>query len=128
MASNVNGDEVVSEGYELSLAHPRAQQTVGPEVHRPQRQKFVQIEVTQVINPRLVPLSFDVHFQAQQGEQTYLGNFSLYPPDHPGKFIVATQGKLRAGGTVSVTLLPLQQVGSADQVRVRLARIAFRTE
>lgn len=77
-------------------------------------------------NPQRIPLSFDIHFRPAQGAKNYLGSFSLYPADNPGKFIVATQGKLRTGGTVSVTLMPLQRVDDDEKIRVRLARLSFR--
>jgi hypothetical protein len=115
-----------ADGYELSLAHPTVQQLIGTDVVTPEKQKFVQIAVTQVNNPQRIPLSFDVHFRPAQGEKIYLGSFSLYPPDNPGKFIIATQGKLENGGTVSVTLVPLQRVDDEEKIRVRLARLSFR--
>lgn len=123
-ATTVAGIE--SPGYELTLSHPTAHQLVGADVASPQAQAFVRIEVTQVSNPRRIPLSFDVRFQPGQGEEIRLGSFSLFPPDNPGKFIVATGGKLRTGGKVSVTLVPLQRAGDEAQIRVRLARLGFR--
>src|SRR6202171_6585847 len=86
----------VAGGYELSLSQPTATQRISPEFLAAPSQKFVQIEVTAVDNPGRLPVSFSVHFQPVQGERTYLGSFSLYPPDNPGKFIVATRGQLRA--------------------------------
>jgi hypothetical protein len=114
-----------ADSYELSLSHPTIQQLIGADIVTPEKQKFVHISVTQVSNPQRIPLSFDVHFRPAQGEKIYLGSFSLYPPDNPGKFIVATRGKLENGGTVSVTLVPLQRVNDED-IRVHLERISFR--
>jgi hypothetical protein len=125
-AANGIGGPDGEEGYELSLSYPTAQQLIGADVVTPEKQKFVQIAVTQVSNPQRIPLSFDVHFRPAQGATIYLGSFSLYPPDNPGKFIVATQGKLESGGTVSVTLVPLQRVDDEEKIRVRLARLSFR--
>jgi hypothetical protein len=113
-------------GYELSLAYPMVQQLIGVDVVTPEKQKFVQIAVTQVSNPKRIPLSFDIHFRPAHGAKNYLGSFSPYPADNPGKFIVATHGKLRTGGTVSVTLVPLQRVDDEEKIRVRLARLSFR--
>ena len=115
-------------GYELSIANPTARQTIGADVDRPQVQKFVQIEVTQVRNPRRIALSFDVDFRPAQGEDISLGSFSLYPADNPGKFIIATRGSLRAGGVVRVTLVPLQRGAGEEQIRVRLAPLSFRPD
>lgn len=128
MAGNANSEPAAAGGYELSLANPTAQQLIGADLADPQTQKFVQMEVTKVTNPLRIPLSFDVHFQPAQGEKISLGSFSLFPPDNPGKFIVATEGKLRTGGTVSVTLVPFQHAAGEEKIRVRLARISFRTD
>lgn len=112
--------------YELDLTRRVAVQRIdaGDAVLR--SMKFVQIEVTQVINPRRLPLSFTVDFQPAQGERFYLGTFSLFPPDNPGKFIVATQGKLQPGGAVIVTLVPLARVDEHAEVRVMIHGIRLR--
>ena len=111
--------------YELHPANPIAQQAVELDQNALQGKKFVQIEVTHVNNPQRIPLSFAVHFQPAQGEAIYLGNFSLFPPDNPGKFIVSTQGKLKSGGAVTVTLVPLQRVSGESEIRVQLKRFSF---
>lgn len=121
------GNEI-SRGYELSLANPTAQQEIGADVRHPESQKFVEIEVTQVNNPQRLPLSFEVQFQPARGEKVRLGTFSLFPPDNPGKFLVATKTQLRAGGTLSVTLVPLRRTDDEEQIRVRLKRLSFRLE
>jgi hypothetical protein len=66
-----------------------------------------------------------VYYQATQGEKSLLGTFSLFPPDNPGKFIVATRSKLQNGGIVSVSLMPLEHVDEAAEIRVQLKRISF---
>jgi len=128
MASNSTTGPAVANGYELDPAHRTAVQIIGSEVTAPQTKKFVQIEVTEVINPRKIPLAFAVHFQPAQGEKFLLGTFSLFPPDNPGKFIVATRGKLRTGGSVVVSLVPLERVLGQDEVRVKLKHITFLAE
>ena len=125
MAGNGNVGPVAAGDYELRLANPIAQQAVELDQNTLQGKKFVQIEVTHVSNPQRIPLSFAVHFQSAQGEAIYLGSFSLFPPDNPGTFIVSTQGKLKAGGAVTVTLVPLQRVGSAPEIRVQIKRLSF---
>jgi hypothetical protein len=117
-----------SDGYELSVSDPTARQAIDTTVVTAERQKFVQVEVTQVTNPQRIPLSFNVEYQPPGGEAIFLGSFGLFPPDNPGTFIVATQGKLRASGTVSVTLVPLQRVSGAEQIRVRVGRLSFRVD
>lgn len=66
--------------------------------------QFVIVEIAEVENPRRVPLAFTVTFRPARGPGVTLGTFSLYPPDNPGRFIVATQGKVHPGGQISVAL------------------------
>lgn len=114
-----------SGGAELSAVRRSVVQQVGSEVIAPQTRKFVRIDVTEVVNPQKVPLSFHVHYRAPQDEPMLLGVFSLFPPDNPGTFIVPTQGQLRPGGAVSVQLVAAVDGADLQQVRVRLGRIAF---
>lgn len=65
--------------------------------------RFVVVEIASVTNPRSLPLSFDVAFRSN-GRERPLGSFSLYPPNNPGRFIVATQGKVRPSDEIVVTL------------------------
>jgi hypothetical protein len=64
----------------------------------------VKVEVVKVINPEKHPVSFDVYYQSGRSEKTLLGTFSLYPNDHTGRFIVATQGKVTTPGTLILEL------------------------
>ncbi len=112
-------------GYTLDGVTRSAVQTIDPEVTAPQTKKFVQINVAEVINPQRIPLSFEVHYRNVQGEKIFLGTFSLFPPDNPGTFIVATGGRLQTGGTVIVSLIPLQEINVQSEVQVCLKRIAF---
>jgi hypothetical protein len=117
------GASMVKE-YELTLSKSTLEQSIGPGIASSLK-KFVQIEITKVSNPQLIPLSFAVNFQSAQGRRTYLGSFSLFPPDNPGKFIVASRGILETGGTVSVTLVPLQPVTENPKVRVWVKPLDF---
>jgi hypothetical protein len=112
-------------GHELTLAARTAEVLVGAEAVAPRPKKFVQVEVAQVVNPRRIPLSFTVHYRPAAGDALLLGTFSLFPPDNPGTFIVATQGKLQPGGTVTVALAPLVETGGDADVRVQVRRISF---
>lgn len=114
-----------SQGYELTLASRSVAQQIDPGIASPQAVKFVQFEVTDVTNPGRIPLAFTVHYQPVQGEKSFLGIFSLFPPDNPGKFIVATQGKLETGGTIVVSVTPLEESRGQNDIRVRLKRISF---
>src|SRR5215204_4679456 len=66
--------------------------------------KFVVVRITQVENPQRVPLSFTVGFRPARGDKIALGTFSLYPANQPGRFIVATQGKVEPSGEITVEL------------------------
>lgn len=109
----------------LDLAHPHALRNVGSALAAPERVKFVQVDVLAVENPDRIPLSFVVHYLPGHGDAVVLGSFSLFPPDQPGRFIVATGGRLRSGGAVKVSLEPLASVGEDAGLRVRLGGIAF---
>ncbi|MGH9929109.1 MAG: hypothetical protein ACREA9_07770, partial [Pyrinomonadaceae bacterium] len=58
-------------------------------------------------------------------EKLYLGSFGLYPSDNPGKFIVATQGKLKNEGAIVLTLVVPEKVDARDPVRVGVKKIKF---
>ena len=125
MAGKDDEGQANAVGHELTLAARTAEVPVGPKAVAPRPKKFVQVEVAQVVNPRRIPLSFTVHYRPAGGDALLLGTFSLFPPDNPGTFIVATQGKLRVGGTVIVALVPLEETGEAPEVRVQVRRISF---
>ena len=125
MAGNDVAGSSSATGYSLDLANRTGVKTISQEVDTPQAVKFVQIEVAEVFNQLKIPLSFSVHYQPAHGEKSLLGTFSLFPPDNPGTFIVATRGKLRSGGMIMVSLVPLEHVDEKAEIRVRLKRISF---
>ena len=85
--------------------------------------KFVEVEVVEVVNPGKLPLAFKVHYQTRTNERLYLGSFGLYPADNPGKFIVATQGKLKNEGAIVLSLVPPDKATASDTIRVGIKRI-----
>jgi hypothetical protein len=101
--------------YHLTLDKQTIEQAIDPKAAG---NKFVQVEVTQVTNPAKHPLTFEVRYRPKSGLTVYLGSFSLYPADNPGKFIVATQGRVNAGGAIILTLVAQDKAASADDVRV----------
>lgn len=113
---------------EMTLARPTAVWPIGPEVAAPQEKAFVRIQITNVHNPRRIPLSFAVRFRSKAGEESELGTFSLFPPDNPGTFLVATGGQLRRSGAIVVSLVPLEAVVEPEAVRVRVGRISLMGE
>ena len=85
--------------------------------------RFVQVEVTEVENRKTLPLSFEVRYQAKDKTRIYLGSFALYPADNPGKFIVATQGKVKGDGAIVLTMVISEKVDAEDVVRVAIKKI-----
>lgn len=87
--------------------------------------RFVQVEVVKVVNPKKLPVAFKVYYQTMRNEQVYLGSFGLFPSDNPGKFIVATQGKLKNGGAIVLTLVKPDKSEAGDVVQVGVRKIRF---
>ena len=69
-----------------------------------------------------------VNYQSGKEPQTTLGSFSLFPPDNPGSFIVATQGKVRPGGAIVLSLLIPAELDNRDTLRVAVKRLRFVNE
>jgi|ERR1022692_3130183 hypothetical protein len=78
------------------------------------------LTITKVVNPAQTGLDISVYLSFQPpsssagakepGEKVLIGNFSLYPPDHPAGFLLRASeafSKLRAAGAVS-RLSPVQ--------------------
>jgi hypothetical protein len=66
--------------------------------------KLVEVEVVDVWNPKRHQVTFEVSYRPSRGDETRLGEFSLYPPDNPGRFVVATQGRVRDAGTLVLSI------------------------
>jgi hypothetical protein len=82
--------------------------------------KFVRVEVAEVKNPKRYALTFQVHYQPKDGTTIYLGSFSLFPADNPGTFIVATQGKVKQGGAIVLTMVIIDRVnGEAPKAKIK---------
>jgi hypothetical protein len=104
--------------YYLDLNKPSIVQRIEPAQLEPGvTYKFVQVEVARVINPKLYALTFQVHYQLNN-DKTYLGGFSLYPSDNPGKFLVATQGKVKHEGAIVLSLVAPEKVAAGDTIQV----------
>ena len=87
--------------------------------------RFVQVEVVKVVNPKKLPVAFKVYYQTMTNEQVYLGSFGLFPSDNPGKFIVATQGKLKNEGAIVLTLVKPDKSEAEDIIKVAVRKIRF---
>lgn len=129
-ASQKNQNDTKSDEplYYLDLKKPQIEQSIEPGDREVERSKFVQVEVTEVNNPQKYPVKFEVSFQPKDQEKILLGSFSLFPPNNPGKFIVATQGKVKGEGKIILTLLTSEQAKAADTLRVGVKRIRLRSE
>ena len=103
-------------------------QPIEPQDSVVEGRRFVRIEVTQVRNPKQYPVAFRVHYHSARDSMTELGSFGLFPPDNPGSFIVATQGKVRPGGAIVLSLLIPAGFNSADTLWVAVKRIRFVNE
>lgn len=71
---------------------------------------ILRVSITRVRNPARTPFEIYVYLTAAevknrcQPKKVLVGNFSLYPPDHPGGFLLSTSTafhKLEAAGTLS---------------------------
>jgi hypothetical protein len=90
--------------------------------------KFVEVDVSSVVNPKRRTVTIAVDYAPPTGPRVHLGTFSLFPADNPGRFIVATQGKLRPEGSVMLTLQTPPNATIADTVRlvIRSIRLSAR--
>lgn len=88
------------------------------------RPKFVIVRIGKITNPAHAPLTFAVAFRSSGNDLFELGSFSLYPSDNPGRFIVATQGKVAADGHIILALKDPSIEGMAS-VRVGVAEVAL---
>lgn len=107
----------------LDPAHPALAMRVDA-LPRSGEGRFVAVDIARVENRAGIGLAFLVAFRPAGGAEVPLGTFSLYPADNPGRFIVATQGRVRAGGEIVVTLQPTDPVGRAP-VRVDIRQVAL---
>lgn len=111
--------------FSLDLQNPEITQKIRPDDGDPTKARFVQVEVFKIMNPLKRPAQFEVHYQPNEGDRILLGAFSLYPPDNPGKFIVPTQGKVKAEGKLILSLVKSDQVVAGDVVKVTVRPMKF---
>ena len=123
-ASNQN-DKSDKAVFSLDLQNPEIKQKILPDDGDPAKARFVQVEVIKITNPQKRPAEFQVSYQPNAGEKILLGGFSLYPPDNPGKFIVPTQGKVKAEGTLILSLVKSDRVVAGDVVEVTVRPMKF---
>lgn len=119
---NDKSDQAV---YSLDLQKPEITQKILPDDGDPTKARFVQVEVVKITNPQKRPAQFEVHYQPNDGEKILLGGFSLYPSDNPGKFIVPTQGKVKAEGKLILSLVKSDQVVAGDVLQATIKPMKF---
>lgn len=122
-SSNRNSVVTGEKLYYLDLKNPSVVQPFDAKDDAFEGARFVQVEVVEVVNPKRHPVSFQIHYQTKPGERLYLGSFGLYPADNPGKFIVATQGKLKNEGAIVLSLVVPENVASTDTLKVGVRKI-----
>ena len=112
----------------LNLANQSLLHPIESRIAEPEKLKFVQFEIGELINPRQIRIIFEVRYRPETGADVLLGTFSPFPPDNAGTYIVSTRGSLRAGGAILLSMIVLDEVGSEDDVQVDLKAISFREE
>jgi hypothetical protein len=112
--------------FQISMSHPTLTQVLDSTYRNPEQMKFVEVEITRVKNPKDYPMMFSVQYTPLRGESTWLGVFSLFPNDHPGTFIVATQGMLRSSGKIEVRLEPPEMYKQGDELSAELKKIRLK--
>jgi hypothetical protein len=73
--------------------------------------EVLEVQITKVVNPGMTPVSIFVYLSnAEKGktedEPILVGNFSLYPPDRPGKFLLSPAPALLKISAASKTSKP----------------------
>ena len=123
--SSANSDEKL---YYLDLNSPSIVQAIDANKKNLENAKFVRVEVVDVVNPRKLPIAFQVHYQTLTNEKLYLGSFGLYPSDNPGKFIVTTRGKVKNEGAIVLSLVKPENAVASDTIRLGVKRMQFVNE
>lgn len=108
--------------YYLDLNSPEIVQPIEARDWVVEKPKFVEVEVVEVVNPKRHPISFQVYYRSPNGD-VYLGSFGLFPADNPGKFIVATQNKVKNEGAIALHFVRPANVAAGDTIRVGIRRI-----
>jgi hypothetical protein len=109
----------------LDARSPAFSQPIEGEKPGPAQSRFVEVRVVEVVNPDKVPLTFEVWYKASAEAKVFLGGFSLYPADNPGRFIVATQGKVKDEGAIVLSLIIPDTAPNRGRIRVAVKRLTL---
>lgn len=126
--SQVNNSEKNETLYYLDVKNSAVSQPVDRDLSDLQNYKFLEVEVAKVVNPNMHPVIFEVYYESGEGEKTFLGTFSLYPSDNPGKFIVPTKTKVRNDGRLILSLVLPKNIRDDDKLRVAVKKIQFKKD
>lgn len=107
----------------LSAAHPSFRQRL-EQTDEVRKKKFVRITAREIINPVLVPVSFDL-YRISRGKTEFLGSVAPYPADNPGSFIIATSGRLATGDVLELRLTFPEDWNKKDRLEVKITWLAF---
>jgi hypothetical protein len=112
----------------LDLRTPSLTQKIAPADNLNPACKFVQIEISKIDNPKRYAIQFKLYYLPPNKEKVYLGSFSTYPADNPGKFIVATQGKIKDEGSLMLSMTLIDKPEPEDNVQVAIRKMTCRSE
>ena len=111
------GTPLIQQGYVLSSESPIIEYKVSVKDQVVQKNKYLQVVISSVINPGLEPLIFSV-YRRLYDKQEFLGTFSLFPPDNPGRFIVPTQGKVADGDLIIIMVKGVEEKKTGSTIKV----------
>jgi hypothetical protein len=112
----------------LDLRTPTVTQKIGPQDKLGSGCKFVQVEISRITNPKRYAIQFGLYYLPTNDEKVYLGSFSPFPADNPGKFIVATQGKVEDHGSLVLSMTLIDKPEPQDDIKVSLKKMICRPE
>lgn len=127
-SAQVNSGANSGKMFYLNVKNKSVSQPLSRDMPSPERYKFVEVEVVKVVNPNDHPIAFEVHYDTGNGEKIFLGTFSLYPSENPGRFIVPTHGKLKNEGRLILSLSIPEDAEKDDKIEITVKEMTFRQE
>ena len=123
-----NSRSYAEDMYHLDIKNKSVSQPMDRDVSSSESYKFVEVEVVKVVNPKMHPIAFEVHYETEGRVKTFLGTFSLFPSDNPGKFIVPTQGKLKNEGKIILSLDVPKEASEDGQLKITVKKMQLRKD
>lgn len=125
-AGNSRSD--VENMYYLDIKNKSVSQPMDRDVSSPQSYKFVEVEVVKAVNPKMHPIAFEVYYETKGRDKAFLGTFSLFPSDNPGKFIVSTHGKLRNEGNIILSLDVPEEASKDGDLKITVKKMRLKKD